>query len=182
MVSRIPQVLRGKKNIFGNRVCPIRYYYIRRTSTHLGTFGFPLPRGGFALRYERAKQLGKLSKLLWLSLHCAASLLKNQIQVHGLNPSLRAITFCETVTGSPLAGYSTFPGRTLLASALPGAASNLNIALRSQHPSPTVLIYPSGGAYFHGVVAGSSVQSPVGKRFINIALREHAPEPSKWIA
>lgn len=147
MVSRIPQVLRGKKNIFGNRACPIRYYYIRRTSTHPGTFGFPLPRGGFALRYERVKQLGKLSKLLWLSLNCAASLPKNQIQIHGLNTSLRAITFCETVTGSPLTGYSTFPGRTLLASTLPCAASNLNIALRSQHPSPTALIYLRWGSF-----------------------------------
>lgn len=41
-----------------------------------GTFDFPLPRGGLALRYEHAKQLGKSSKFLKFGLNCAPSLPK----------------------------------------------------------------------------------------------------------
>lgn len=110
--------------------------YVRRTSTHPETFGFPLPRGGFALRYERAKHLGKLSKLLWLYLNCAARFPKNQLRIQSLKPSLHAITFCKIVTGSPLAGYPTFPGRTLLACTLHCAAPTLNVALRSLANNP----------------------------------------------
>lgn len=96
MVCGFSQVLRGKI-IFVERarVWAIRYYYIRRTSTHPGTFGFPLPRGGFALRYECAKQLGKISKFLWLSLNCAASLHKNQLQIHSYSSICTRLPFAR---------------------------------------------------------------------------------------